>query len=264
MDDDEDFGSDPFDDSEFIAAATQAEAALTQQQQRTARYEPEPTLPPLPPARNTTSTTVPSRSTTSISASGLFGELAAPAAPSRTSTYNPTNASKFAPTTAAKPTATTISKPATTTAKTTSTIEPKQPETFLPSDYDFSDDIDYDALDFSVPAAPALPTGNLRQTTLFGSGPGVSNPNPRATQRATQSTQNISSTAITSTQNQASRRNWPLANSHDNEPPTHHRIDYEAAKTWVYPVNISFRDYQYNIVKRALLGNVLCALPTGE
>lgn len=257
MDDDEDFGSDPFDDSEFIAAATQAEAALTQQQaQRTTRYEPEPTLPLLPPARNTTSTTVPSRNATSGSAS---------AAPIRSNTYNPPNASKFAPTTAAKPSATTTKtttyKPAATTVKATSTTETKQPETFLPSDYDFSDDIDYDALDFSVPAAPALPTGNLRQMTLFGSGPGTSNPNSnnvRATQRATQST------AVTSTQNQASRRNWPLANSHENEPPTHHRIDYEAAKTWVYPVNVSFREYQYNIVKRALLGNVLCALPTGE
>ncbi|KAE8268879.1 hypothetical protein A4X09_0g3458 [Tilletia walkeri] len=41
------------------------------------------------------------------------------------------------------------------------------------------------------------------------------------------------------------------------------RIDAEAAKTWVYPTNKSFRDYQFNIVQKALFNNVLVALPTG-
>ncbi|CAD6884755.1 unnamed protein product [Tilletia controversa] len=41
------------------------------------------------------------------------------------------------------------------------------------------------------------------------------------------------------------------------------RIDEEAAKTWVYPTNKSFRDYQFNIVQKALFNNVLVALPTG-
>ncbi|KAI5798889.1 hypothetical protein EDC01DRAFT_688548 [Geopyxis carbonaria] len=65
------------------------------------------------------------------------------------------------------------------------------------------------------------------------------------------------------TGNVAARRNWPLAGSQSQEKPTHHEIDREAAKTWIYPTNVSFRDYQFNIVKRALFSNVLCALPTG-
>jgi len=51
--------------------------------------------------------------------------------------------------------------------------------------------------------------------------------------------------------------------SRANEPPTHHSVDHIAAKTWVYPMNVSFRDYQFNIVQRALFDNVLVSLPTG-
>ena len=51
--------------------------------------------------------------------------------------------------------------------------------------------------------------------------------------------------------------------SRENEPPTHHYIDTEAAKTWIYPTNVSFREYQFNIVQRALFDNVLVSLPTG-
>jgi ATP-dependent DNA helicase MPH1 len=51
--------------------------------------------------------------------------------------------------------------------------------------------------------------------------------------------------------------------SRANEPPTHHYIDREAAKTWVYPTNVSFREYQFNIVQRALFDNILVSLPTG-
>jgi ATP-dependent DNA helicase MPH1 len=47
------------------------------------------------------------------------------------------------------------------------------------------------------------------------------------------------------------------------EPPTHHPIDHIAAKTWIYPTNKTFRDYQFNIVQRALFDNVLVSLPTG-
>ncbi|EEB07211.1 ATP-dependent DNA helicase [Schizosaccharomyces japonicus yFS275] len=42
-----------------------------------------------------------------------------------------------------------------------------------------------------------------------------------------------------------------------------HQLDTEAAKTWIYPINIELRDYQFNIVKKALTQNVLVALPTG-
>lgn len=44
---------------------------------------------------------------------------------------------------------------------------------------------------------------------------------------------------------------------------THHQIDTENLKTYIYPTNLQVRDYQYNIVNRALFHNVLVALPTG-
>ncbi|KAH4076911.1 ATP-dependent DNA helicase [Parastagonospora nodorum] len=48
------------------------------------------------------------------------------------------------------------------------------------------------------------------------------------------------------------------------EPPTHHALDTEAIKTWVYPTNLgTIRDYQFNIVQRGLFNNLLVALPTG-
>lgn len=48
------------------------------------------------------------------------------------------------------------------------------------------------------------------------------------------------------------------------EPPTHHKLDSEATKTWVYPTNLgTIRDYQFNIVQRGLFNNLLVALPTG-
>lgn len=84
------------------------------------------------------------------------------------------------------------------------------------------------------------PQANLRQTTLFGENA------PDAEQQS----------------QSARRRNWPLANK--NEPPTHHELDRDALKTWVYPTNLgTIRDYQYNIVSRGLYHNLLVALPTG-
>ncbi|KAH8630173.1 ATP-dependent DNA helicase [Alternaria alternata] len=48
------------------------------------------------------------------------------------------------------------------------------------------------------------------------------------------------------------------------EPPTHHKLDPEAIKIWVYPTNLgTIRDYQFNIVQRGLFNNLLVALPTG-
>ncbi|KAK3950691.1 ATP-dependent DNA helicase [Pseudoneurospora amorphoporcata] len=48
------------------------------------------------------------------------------------------------------------------------------------------------------------------------------------------------------------------------EPPTHHEIDLEEMKTWVYPMNLGpIRDYQFSIVKNGLFNNTLVALPTG-
>jgi superfamily II DNA or RNA helicase len=45
--------------------------------------------------------------------------------------------------------------------------------------------------------------------------------------------------------------------------PMKHALDVEAAQTWVYPVNLPLRDYQFNIVRAALFRNTLAALPTG-
>jgi ATP-dependent DNA helicase MPH1 len=48
------------------------------------------------------------------------------------------------------------------------------------------------------------------------------------------------------------------------EAPTHHELDQEALKTWVYPTNLGpTRDYQFNIVGQSLFNNMLVALPTG-
>lgn len=81
---------------------------------------------------------------------------------------------------------------------------------------------------------------SFRQTTLFGN----------------------STTAKAVSASQAKAPNWPLANK--IEPPTHHKLDAEALKTWVYPTNLGkIRDYQFNIVQRGLFHNLLVALPTG-
>lgn len=93
-----------------------------------------------------------------------------------------------------------------------------------------------------LPRASLQRSTSFRQTTLFGIH--TISQEPRATQ----------------TQSRA--HNWPLANR--VEPPTHHDIDREAMKTWVYPTNLGrTRDYQYNIVQKGLFHNLLVALPTG-
>ncbi|KAF7510692.1 hypothetical protein GJ744_006058 [Endocarpon pusillum] len=88
---------------------------------------------------------------------------------------------------------------------------------------------------------PPLPnTASFRQTTLFGQ---HENQAPAST-------------------SQGRTQNWPLANK--VEPPTHHKLNHEAAKMWIYPTNLgNIRDYQYNIVQRGLFHNLLVALPTG-
>jgi ATP-dependent DNA helicase MPH1 len=81
---------------------------------------------------------------------------------------------------------------------------------------------------------------SFRQTTLFGN----------------------STTAKTTSASQSKVHNWPLSNK--VEPPTHHKLNTEAMKTWVYPTNLGkTRDYQFNIAQRGLFHNLLVALPTG-
>jgi ATP-dependent DNA helicase MPH1 len=101
--------------------------------------------------------------------------------------------------------------------------------------------IDLDVYEAQWNAVPRAPLQNLRQTTLFG---------------------RAGSNGTTAQRPAASRHNWPMVNK--TEPPTHHELDLEAAKTWVYPTNLGkIRDYQFNIVQRGLFHNTLVALPTG-
>ncbi|KAF1912589.1 hypothetical protein BDU57DRAFT_522958 [Ampelomyces quisqualis] len=86
----------------------------------------------------------------------------------------------------------------------------------------------------------APPTG-LRQTTLFGrQGANINVPPSQLNKR------------------------YNFVVDQKQEPPTHHKLDAEATKTWVYPTNLgTIRDYQFNIVQRGLFNNLLVALPTG-
>ncbi|KAF9987996.1 hypothetical protein BGZ75_010190 [Mortierella antarctica] len=55
----------------------------------------------------------------------------------------------------------------------------------------------------------------------------------------------------------------PEAPQQMSAAPTHHEIDKKEALTWQYPINYPRRDYQYNIIRRALFTNTLVSLPTG-
>ncbi|GMM55767.1 3'-5' DNA helicase [Maudiozyma humilis] len=44
---------------------------------------------------------------------------------------------------------------------------------------------------------------------------------------------------------------------------THHDFNNELLKEYIYPTNFEIREYQFDIVKKALLENLLCAIPTG-
>ncbi|KAF5025040.1 hypothetical protein F66182_2908 [Fusarium sp. NRRL 66182] len=84
-------------------------------------------------------------------------------------------------------------------------------------------------------------SGNWRQTTLFGG--------------------SISSDGIRPSQPTSAR---VFRADLPREEPTHHEVDQESMKTWVYPTNLgAIRDYQFSIVKNSLFNNTLVALPTG-
>ncbi|XP_019245999.1 PREDICTED: uncharacterized protein LOC109225698 [Nicotiana attenuata] len=51
--------------------------------------------------------------------------------------------------------------------------------------------------------------------------------------------------------------------SESSHGPSDVKIDPEAAKTWIFPVNFDRRDYQFSIIQTALFSNTLVALPTG-
>lgn len=109
----------------------------------------------------------------------------------------------------------------------------------LPSD--FSSDSEFGSAPAIPRAVAPASTHSFRQTTLFGT---------TASNAASSATPVISSRQF--------RADLPP------EAPTHHALNREELKTWVYPMNIgSARDYQYSIVKNGLFNNTLVALPTG-
>ncbi|KAI0482295.1 type III restriction enzyme [Xylariaceae sp. FL0804] len=93
------------------------------------------------------------------------------------------------------------------------------------------------------PAPPVgAPVASYRQTTLFGR-PAQTNGEPAPAQPGG---------------GPVFRADLPP------EKATHHKLDREALKTWVYPTNMGpTRDYQFSIVKNGLFNNTLVALPTG-
>ncbi|KAH8675678.1 hypothetical protein BX600DRAFT_432241 [Xylariales sp. PMI_506] len=87
------------------------------------------------------------------------------------------------------------------------------------------------------------PAQGFRQTTLFGA------KIPR---------NGVEPTSQSRVSNRVFRADLPV------EAPTHHELNNEALKSWVYPTNLgAIRDYQYTIVKEGLFNNTLVALPTG-
>ncbi|GMM50690.1 3'-5' DNA helicase [Starmerella bacillaris] len=48
-----------------------------------------------------------------------------------------------------------------------------------------------------------------------------------------------------------------------NTEACRHELVPEALDTYLYPINMEIRDYQRNIIKKALTRNLICALPTG-
>ncbi len=100
---------------------------------------------------------------------------------------------------------------------------------------------DDDLLETGARKRLVAPQQGLRQTTLFGrTGPSGEIPPSQVNKR------------------------YNFIVDQKQEPPTHHKLDPEAIKTWVYPTNLgTIRDYQFNIVQRGLFNNLLVALPTG-
>lgn len=145
-------------------------------------------------------------------------------------------------------------------------------------EYDFEKelaDLPSDAFASSSSSPQKSPVRNDQSAILISSQPGVSAPTRRhqppnlaaprqGLQQLTlfgQSANNAGRPAEGDAQKKKVH-NWPMAQR--DEPPTHHKLDTEAMKTYVYPTNLGkIRDYQFSIVKRGLFHNLLVALPTG-
>jgi len=142
------------------------------------------------------------------------------------------------------------------------TIQRRDPASFnAAADILVADDFDDDEIEQLMANQPVLSNGalsqaidefaqpllrpqakNMRQTTLFG----------------------INTTQQDRILPSAKNRATNGSNINKNEPPTHHAINAKAMEKWIFPLNVGNpRDYQYNIVHKALFNNILVALPTG-
>lgn len=115
-------------------------------------------------------------------------------------------------------------------------------EELMTSQHVESNGVFSEAVDDNAQPSHRSQVKNMRQTTLFG----------------------ISTTqqdrTLPSTKNRPNNRSTVSK----DEPPTHHAIDAKAMEKWIFPLNVGCpRDYQYNIVHKALFNNILVALPTG-
>ncbi|KAK4341008.1 hypothetical protein RND71_039509 [Anisodus tanguticus] len=62
----------------------------------------------------------------------------------------------------------------------------------------------------------------------------------------------------------SSRNGFGEKNENDEScGPSYVKIDPDAAKTWIFPVNFDRRDYQFSVIRTALFSNTLVTLPTG-
>lgn len=166
-----------------------------------------------------------------------------------------------------------------TESRSRSSSPPRQPEASVQQpviDYDFEKelaDLPSDAFASSSSSPQKSPMRKNQDVILISSQPHTSAPNRRFPNLAAprqglqqltlfgQSANNDGQTMGNDAQKKKVH-NWPMAQR--DEPPTHHKLDTEAMKTYIYPTNLGkVRDYQFSIVKRGLFHNLLVALPTG-
>ncbi|KAK1757511.1 ATP-dependent DNA helicase MPH1 [Echria macrotheca] len=136
-------------------------------------------------------------------------------------------------------------------------------------DDDEFDEIPDEDLMEALDHATQAPTADFLSD--FDSPPRTGNTSMLAT-RGWQNPQSLRQTTLSGTtlnqsrSSQATRQNSgrPFRADLPAEVPTHHELDREALRTWVYPLNLgAIRDYQFSIVKNGLFNNTLVALPTG-
>jgi ATP-dependent DNA helicase MPH1 len=110
----------------------------------------------------------------------------------------------------------------------------------LPSDAFSSPSLPPESLSSSLPRQRLVAQVGFRQTTLFGG----------------RAPDGVPASQINKRHN--------FIKDVPPELPTHHILDDEALRTWVYPTNLgAIRDYQFSIVRNGLFNNLLVALPTG-